>query len=132
MLQRLSRLFLIVLLLAAIPAQGLAAISMGICRAAHDGQAAGLAAHADSAQEALGAHGHDGHDAQPAASQDGTASADAHCAACAACGTAAGISPPLRIGVANLLSDRIRPDRDQSRAGITPASLDRPPLSPPA
>lgn len=134
MLQKLSRVFLMVLLLAALPAQGLAAVSMGICRAFHDGQETGLIAAAGQAHGAHEAHAGD-HRASPNTPQNSDGSVDgqsAHCGACTACGAAAGISPSMTIKSVASATDRIRPELDHSRAGITPAGLERPPLPLPA
>lgn len=134
MLQKLSRLFLIVLLLAALPAQGLAAVSMGICRAIHDGQESSHAAAVGHAHGAHESHAGD-HGTPPGAQQDTDGAADAqsaHCGACTACGAAAGISPSTTIKSVASVTDRIRPELDHSRAGITPAGLERPPLPLPA
>lgn len=134
MLQKLSRVFLIVLLLAALPAQGLAAVSMGICRAFHDGQESGMAAAAGHAHGTHEAHAGD-HGTPPGAQPDTDGSVDAqsaHCGACTACGAAAGISPSMTIESVARAADRVRPELDHSRAGITPAGLERPPLPLPA
>ena len=134
MLRKLSRVFLIVLLLAALPAQGLAAVSMGICRAFHDGQESGMAAAAGQAHGAHEAHAGD-HGTSSGAQPDTDGALDAqsaHCGACTACGAAAGIAPSLTVKSVASATDRVRPERNHPRAGITPAGLERPPLPLPA
>ena len=119
-ISRLKRLLLILVLAFAVPGQGLAAVSAGICMA--------LSHH--DAPAALGGHDHGQHGGGGADS--GTADADqgdAHCGPCAAC-----------CGTASISSSVVPLGSDAPRAAIEmhpvtqPArflldGLDRPPLA---
>lgn len=138
MLISLTRALLMLLLLVAVPVQGVAALQMGICRAMHDGdpssQQAGYG-HVD----ALSAHVSDSHahelhhasygDSANFGSDADSKASDSHCAACPACGAAAGISAASIALVADAPADRIVDRLRSPLTGFTPDGLDRPPLT---
>jgi hypothetical protein len=127
------RVLLAAILIAAVPLQGFAALSAGICRDLQHSQHDAGHAHVP-ATAAAQAHDHDTHgDAKATLGGDAGAAQDpssAHCAACASCGVAAGIvaASPFALPVS--------PERDvvaqalSSFVGFVPDALDRPPLTP--
>lgn len=123
-----ARLLIAFLLVLAIPAQGLAAASGGICMAM---------GHHGFMGDAPAAHDHDdGHDHGAAhsspdshkqESKDGHAG-KAHCPPCASCCAAAVISPAVHLTLPEESPSQAFPGGQSSITGFLPDELDRPPL----
>jgi len=128
---RLSR-FLIALTLAfAVPVQGMAAVSAGLCMALghHD---AGAAASHDHATDhgAHHAHGNGSGPTHKHAHEVPNNSADgAHCPPCVACCAVAAISPFAGIFIPEPPTASVIAAPEPSFSGIQPERLDRPPLA---
>ena len=124
------RQLLVALLVALIPLQGLAALSVGICRDLERSQ--------ESGQRPVSAnvvHAHS-HDAQPGAADGpghGSKAAGehhtAHCAACAACGVSAGIVALAPFPIAEAPRSGVITHTASQFSGYVPERIDRPPLS---
>lgn len=117
---QIKRLLLMLVIAFAVPVQGMAAVSAGICMAfGHHDAPAQLAEHEHPVAGSTDADSADGHANQ----------GDAHCGPCVSCCGAASIaaSPvpvvPIVPGVA------IQPHYTEGVAGLLPGNLDRPPLA---
>jgi hypothetical protein len=121
----LQRALLILILAVAVPLQGYAAASIGICRAlAHHG---GLSAadHAHGGDHHAGAE-HERH----GSSSGGSSTPDSHqCAACASCGVAAVISASPALYVSDAPHRGVVIASFPAPEGHVPEGLDRPPLT---
>ena len=117
---RLLRLLLALSLALAVPVQGLAATTAGLCMAlghhdsivthSHDGNAAGDHQHThDESGQPSGAH--------------------AYCAPCVACCAAAAISSPAPVVAADQRTDQAVAEAPPFFSGIQPDTLERPPLA---
>ena len=124
MIRKLARLLFTLAIALAVPAQGVAAVSAGMCMA--------LGHHEASAEVAQAAE--HAHHSEPAASGEHSHAAgnDANCAPCVSCCAAASIS------TAQVVLAQLPPDRSVEAAGAStprefyPGQLDRPPLALPA
>lgn len=128
---RLSRILIALTLALAVPLQGVAAATAGLCMALghHD---AGFAASHDHATD---------HGAQHAQGDDSVADhkhgheilenspAGAHCPPCVACCAAGAISSFPHIFIPELPADSVIAAPELSFSGIQPERLDRPPLA---
>jgi hypothetical protein len=141
------RTFLLCLLMAALPLQGLAAVVKASCGPAHHGlSSATVAAQVDHHHAHAGGAHHDHHDhhdqdrlgsassaASAAASPDGgSAQADSHassyCSACAACCTGAVAPPSAALSNPSVdAADNGVPSAVPLVAGFIPAGLEHPP-----
>lgn len=113
--------FLLMLMIAfAVPVQGMAAVSSGICMAFGHHDAPGQLADHDHAPAVVAEADSDGGD---------THSGGAHCGPCVACCGASSIasSAPLVVPVVPGLA--VQPHHAEGVAGVLPDSLDRPPLA---
>jgi len=125
------RRLLVALLVALVPLQGLAALSVGICRDLERSQ--------ESAQRSMSvnfAHAHT-HDAQLSAAngaEHGSKAANdhhtAHCSACAACGVSAGIVSLAPMPIAEAPRNGAIGHIGTQFSGFVPEAPDRPPLKP--
>lgn len=119
------RQLLVALLVALVPLQGLAALSVGICRDLERSQ--------ERSENAMGSAQAHGHDAHATAGQEPKAAGEhhtAHCAACAACGVSAGIVARTALQIADAPGDGVIAHRASQFSGFVPERLDRPPLTP--
>jgi len=134
MLQKHLRLLLIASLVAMVPVQGLAALSMGICRDLQRSPDRALHERAASSSSVGHGHSHDAHGApagQSANDSDTTGDPhSAHCAACASCGVSAGIDAQIAFSIAEAPRDGVAAHAGALFSGIVPEALDRPPLTP--
>lgn len=120
------------LLVIAVPVQGIAAMSAGICRALeHHGVATAPAAERAAPHEAHTGHSGDGasqeHDA--AVADDGSPGLSSHCGDCAACGAWATITSIDYLSTPDAPRDTVRVHPPDSLAGFLLDGLDRPPLT---
>jgi hypothetical protein len=125
----LLRAALILLLAAAVPLQGYAAASVGICRAFthHDDEAA-VTADRNAHHGDGHVHASSGHEKQ--GTSDGSSAQDPHhCAACASCGVAAAISASPVLLTADTPHRGVVIDSLFAPKGHVPEGLDRPPLT---
>ncbi|TAN54404.1 MAG: hypothetical protein EPN19_06335 [Betaproteobacteria bacterium] len=117
----LARILIVLLLLAALPLRGYAAIAAGLCDAHHSGVAAVKAAVHD---HAAGDYGHDG-------DSGGTDSPEfaSVCSLCATCSVGASLAPHAvhAIALAPAGASAI-PFYGYAASGRVPGTLDRPPL----
>lgn len=112
-----ARILIAVAIALAVPLQGLAAASAGVCMALGHHEAPAVDDHA----------GHDhGMDHGQEAADDAEA---AHCAPCVACCAAAAISPSHAVMIAKAVLSPSRPLVPPSVSRAQPDSLDRPPLA---
>ena len=115
------RILAVALLILAIPVQGLAAVSAGMCMAmgGHDGH------HSTSAHD----HGDASvaHDHEHAASQD--QQSNAHCPPCASCCATAAIAPTTGTVLPEAPLVAAIATAQYWIAGVLPRNLDRPPLA---
>ena len=118
-MKRLSRLLMLVLLLAALPLRGYAGELMTACEAHHGG----VAAVQEHAHEHGGSHYDDSGDgsAAPAASV---------CSICASCCAGTSLAPDAKalVGFPDQVIDRIS-FFDRRASGFVPEHFDRPPLA---
>lgn len=132
MLNRLAQAFLVTFLIVAVPLQGYAAVSIGLCRALahHDSDLV----HAQAGPIHQTVHqtgGHEsGHESVPhehgaAGNPDSTA----HCAACTACGASAAIAASDPVITPLAPEHAIDISAPTSPEGIVPEGIDRPPLT---
>lgn len=135
MLRNLTRFLLVLAMALAVPVQGYAVVSAGLCMAL---------GHHQAAQQA-GAQGHDAHDHGSASAQDHGAAAaydaasdgdksqksqdKAHCPPCVSCCAAATIAPAAGMGLPEIPPLAAVPAAPYSLAGVLPEKLDRPPLA---
>lgn len=110
----------------AIPLQGVAAVTAGVCMAIghHDAGAPGSDDH--------GGHDHHGDHAGPAmdhSTPQDEGSDSAHCAPCVACCAAASIAPAAQLFVAELSPPAAIAAVPLLHPGFLPEELDRPPLA---
>ena len=127
------RLLLVALLAVMVPAQGLAALSVGICRDLQ--HSSDSLRHEPLATTTVAeAHSHGGHGANAGATEhDSMAAGDSsasHCAACAACGASAGIVAQDGFSIAEAPRDGVLAQTVLQFSGFVPEGLDRPPLTP--
>jgi hypothetical protein len=118
---RFLRLLLAFALALAIPLQGFAAVSAGICMTLghHDSPAA---------------HSHDGpadgeHQHQHSHDDAPSPNSAAHCAPCVACCAAAAISSSAPVVIPDERADPVNVSLPPAFSGIQPETLDRPPLA---
>jgi hypothetical protein len=118
MLGRFLRLICAFALALAVPLQGFAAVSAGLCMTLghHDGGAT----HSHDADSTD--HHHGQHDDEPA-------SQSAHCPPCVACCGAAAISSAAALVLPDERADVLNAAGPPAFAGIQPRTLDRPPLA---
>jgi hypothetical protein len=109
------RLLIAFALALAIPLQGMASVSAGVCM---------VIGHHDAGTPA--SHGH-GHDADHSAPQ-GDDSDPAHCAPCVACCAAASIAPAAQLFVPESSPPAAIAALPRLHPGFLPETLDRPPL----
>lgn len=113
------RLVVAFVLVLAIPLQGVASVTAGVCMAT--GHDAGTPA----------SHDH-GHDTDQSAGHDGTGSdhpSDTHCAPCVACCAAASIAPAAQVFLPQDPPPAAIAPLPFLPAGFLPEELDRPPLA---
>lgn len=106
----------------AIPLQGAAAVTAGICMAIGHHDAAG----------APGPHDHgaeDGHHADDSMPHDDGGSDSAHCAPCVACCAAASIAPAAQVFMLQDFPAAAVAAVQYLHPGFLPEKLDRPPLA---
>lgn len=120
------RQLLVTLLVAMVPVQGLAALSMGICRDLQEG-AHGMV-HANAAPAKAKAHGHASVD-DSAGLADDADSELAHCAACAGCGVSAGIDVHAAFSIVEAPREGVIAHRISRSPGFVPDAPYRPPLT---
>jgi hypothetical protein len=132
MLPRLSRILIAATLALAVPIQGAAAATAGLCMAlGHHG--AGAASSHDHATD-HGAHHHahgvdSGADHRHAHEVSDNSSDGAHCPPCVACCAAAAISPFAGVFIPERPGASVTDAPDLFLSGIQPERLDRPPLA---
>jgi len=122
----------VALLVAAVPLQGFAGLSAGICRDVQ--QSSQQVEHARAAPAAL-MHAHDhGVDAGAGMTHGNnhgaSGEAGAHCAACASCGVTTGIVASLPALVSDSPRFGVIAHAVSSFVGFVPDGLERPPLTP--
>jgi hypothetical protein len=126
---RTARPFIMLILLLALPLQGVAAAAADLCMAMGHHEA-GAMAH-DHAQDRdhhdHHDHGHDVSQHAPSSSDEGQDGV--HCPPCAACCVAAHMAAASSIAVTALPTPEPLSAADFSRAQTLPGELDRPPLS---
>lgn len=118
----LARLLVAVAVIIAVPIQGMAAVSAGLCMTLghHDVSGAAMPDHLDE------------HGASTAANHEheaGGASGNAHCGPCVACCASASISAPISISPRAAPQAAVEPASLLNPPGDLPARLDRPPLA---
>jgi hypothetical protein len=119
--RRLIRFLVVIAMALAIPVQGLAAVSAGVCMGlGHHQTAPGPAGHDHGADGDGADHSHDPQD-QPS---------DSHCAPCAACCAAAHIAPAMPLFIPDGTPAALIAAAPFLPPGSLPESLDRPPLAP--
>ncbi len=113
------RLLVALALAFAIPMQGMASVTAGVCMAI---------GHHDAGTPA--SHDH-GHDADPSSDHSVPHEDDStsHCAPCVACCAAASIAPALQVFVPQESPPAAFPALPSLPAGFLPEKLDRPPLA---
>ncbi len=109
------RLLVALALVFAIPMQGMASVTAGVCMAI---------GHHDTGAPASHDHGHDADHSAP--HEDDSAS---HCAPCVACCAAASIAPALQVFVPQESPPAAFATLPFLPAGFLPEKLDRPPLA---
>jgi hypothetical protein len=112
------RLFVALVLALAIPLQGLASVTAGVCMAIGHHHAGAPASHD---------HG-DGTDHSAPHDPEGSESAP-HCAPCVACCAAASIAPAAQVFVPDTSPPAAIAALSLLRPGFLPETLDRPPLA---
>ena len=118
-MKRLSRLLMLVLLLAALPLRGYAGELMALCEAHHGGVAA--------SQEHVHEHGGSYHDDSGDGSAEPAASV---CSICASCCAGASLAPDANASVAFPVPGINRISYfDRRASGFVPEHFDRPPLA---
>jgi hypothetical protein len=110
------RLLVALMLALAIPLQGAASVTAGICMAT---------GHHDAGTPASHDHGEDG-DHHPAPQDDGS---DPHCAPCVACCAAASIAPAAQVFLPEDSPAAAVAAVPYLHPGFLPEKLDRPPLA---
>jgi hypothetical protein len=128
MSSRLARILIVLTLALAVPIEGIAAATAGLCMAMgrHDG--AGMAASHDHAAEP-GAHQHGEHQHSDSDSRSHDSDGKAHCPPCVACCAAAAVSSSAQIFIPERPTASLIAAVTLSVAGIQPDQLDRPPAS---
>jgi len=120
---------LVAMLIALVPLQGLAALSVGICRDLERSQE-----QSGNATGTAYTHSHDAHmGAANGSTQDPEAPGEhhnAHCAACVSCGLSTGIVALTPHSMADAPSDGVIAHRTSRFPGFVADRLDRPPLTP--
>ncbi len=114
-MRSLSRLLILLLLVAALPLRGYAALAADVCADHHGGTVAAHSHHD---------HGSDHKHEAP----DGNSSTSSICSHCASCSVGASVAPeakPITLPIAG--NDRI-PFSDRRKPGHVPAHPERPPL----
>lgn len=106
----------------AIPLQGAAAVTAGICMAIGHHDAAGTPAQHDHGAQ-------DGHHADDSMPHDEGGSDSAHCAPCVACCAAASIAPAARVFLLQDPPAAAVAALPYLHPGFLPEKLDRPPLA---
>lgn len=114
------RLLVAFALVLAVPLQGLASVTAGICMAT---------GHHDAGAPASHDHGHDADDAVTHGSTDSGHSSDAHCPPCIACCAAASIAPAVQVFAPHDSPPAATAALPFLPAGFLPEELDRPPLA---
>jgi hypothetical protein len=128
-----SRLIVAFVLAFAIPLQGLAAATAGVCMSLGHHQGDMSAHHADPSapHDHAAGHGHDGdsgHDGDHGASHENDGDS-AHCAPCVACCAAASIAPADQVLLAAQSPAAAVAVVPYLHPGFLPEKLDRPPLA---
>lgn len=117
----------------AIPLQGLAAATAGMCMALghHGGEAAPAMDHGHAGDHPAGGDSHakggNGHPADHSSAPQET-SGNAHCPPCSSCCAAAAIAPAVKAGSPDASPFEAILARQTAIAGFLPDELDRPPL----
>ena len=117
MLRARFRLWAVLLLVFAIPAQGMAALAAGQCMA--------FGHHESGADAAHQAHTHDG----AADEHDHDSGKSSHCGPCTACCASASIAGPVGVSIPSWPSDTNYLFVQLAPPGFQPERLDRPPLA---
>jgi hypothetical protein len=107
----------------AVPIQGLAAVTAGLCVAMGHHEAGTSATHDHAAH-----HAHPEDASVAHAQSDGDTSSDAHCAPCVACCAAAAISASVQVFLPEPPAAAVLAPLPVSPSGFVPDKLDRPPL----
>lgn len=118
---RLKRLLLVLLVVFAVPAQGAAAASAGVCMAL---------GHHDAAASMGDDHAVHGGSASHEGAGDSDQGSSAHCGPClACCGAVTGVSSALAASGTFAPGGAIEVHDHPEPAGVRPGGLDRPPLA---
>lgn len=115
MARKLLRLALLLAIAFAVPLQGFAVASAGVCMSLGHHQAGDV-------------HGH-GSEAEPGHPVDDTAARDVHCPPCVSCCAAAAIAPAAEPALPQVVPAVPEVSVQQSIAAGVPGRLDRPPLA---
>src|SRR5438045_5969583 len=133
MVFKVLRWFALLALTLAVPLQGFAAVTGGLCMAmGHHGHASGIEhVQAGSSEDAQGLeeHLHPTHSPTGHTHSDGDHSGTAHCAPCVACCAATAITPSTLLFVPDEPPVSATAAASASFTGVSPDQLDRPPLA---
>jgi hypothetical protein len=116
---KLLRLLLLIAIALAVPLQGLAAVSAGLCMASGHHQN----------EHAPAGHGHDTGSIDHQHPAEDPAASNAHCPPCVSCCAAVAIAPAVEPRLPSVAPAAPVPSKQYSIAGFLPEQLDRPPLS---
>jgi hypothetical protein len=117
--RKLSRLLLLLVIALAVPLQGFAAVSAGLCMASgHHHSEQGPAAH----DHDMGSIEHEHPADEPSAN-------NSHCPPCVSCCAAVAIAPAAEPRLPSVAPAAPVASKQYSMAGFLPEQLDRPPLS---
>jgi hypothetical protein len=129
----LLRFFAVLLLALAIPAQGTAAVTAGVCMALGEHHGAAAQASHEHAQDAQAMHDEAAHShSDPSASpslDDKSQGERGHCGPCVACCASASIAPSMATASRSARHAAVDQLPHPFLAGIQPDEFDRPPLA---
>jgi len=129
MRKTLFRMLAVALVALAVPVQGFAAVSAGLCMAlGHHGDGPGTHDHGSSGVAHKGEHGAvaDHHHDDGSGGDKGS---HAHCPPCVSCCAAAAIASFPSAAISEVAADPLVPSPLVSSYGVAPDKLDRPPLA---
>ena len=115
-----ARLLVALVLALAIPLQGMASVTAGVCMAM---------GHHDAGMPASHDHGHDADHSAPHDHDTDGSDSSAHCAPCVACCAAASIAPAASLTLPEAAPAAALAALIPLHSGFLPEELDRPPLA---
>jgi hypothetical protein len=116
---KLLRILLLIAIALAVPLQGLAAVSAGLC----------MASGHHHSEHAPAGHDHDMGSIDHEQPAEDTSGSNSHCPPCVSCCAAVAIAPAPEPRLPSVAPAAPVPSKQYSMAGFLPEQLDRPPLS---